>query len=159
MEIERKFLLDPAAIPYNLKEHQQTEMVQAYISVDPVIRIRKENERHVLTIKGNGDLAREEHELILEERQFKNLIPLVNVNSTPIQKTRTSIFVEEKIIYEIDVYYNLLEGLATVEVEFPSVSDANRFIPPSWFGRELTYDKSYGNASLSFNGLPKDFLL
>jgi len=37
----------------------------------------------------------------------------------------------------------------TVEVEFDSEPDARLFVPPSWFGQEVTGDPRYQNAALA----------
>ena len=36
-----------------------------------------------------------------------------------------------------------------VEVEFESVEQANSFVPPEWFGDDVTNDKRYHNSYLS----------
>ena len=58
MEIERKYLI--RQLPNHLNDYPHDEISQAYISTDPVIRIRKKNEDYILTIKSKGLLAREE---------------------------------------------------------------------------------------------------
>jgi hypothetical protein len=39
---------------------------------------------------------------------------------------------------EVDVFEGALDGLAIVEVEFPSSEAADAFEPPAWFGEEVT---------------------
>ena len=41
------------------------------------------------------------------------------------------------------------EGLCLAEVEFSSVEQAESFVPPFWFGEEVTYSAEYHNSSLS----------
>jgi len=41
------------------------------------------------------------------------------------------------------------------EVEFSSVEEAEAFIPPSWFGRDVTFSGEYQNSRLS-KGLCRD---
>lgn len=43
----------------------------------------------------------------------------------------------------------------TVEVEFESLSKAKSFVPPVWFGTEVTSDNRYGNFRLAIDGLPQ----
>ena len=50
---------------------------------------------------------------------------------------------------ELDIYYGELEGLITVETEFKSEKEANEFIVPNWYGKEITYDKRYKNKNLA----------
>ena len=54
------------------------------------------------------------------------------------------------------MYEGELAGLAVVEVEFSSGEEAGDFAPPGWFGRELTGDARYSNASLALDGRPPD---
>ena len=66
LEIERKFLMD--GFPIGLEVISEVEIEQGYISFDPEVRIRKATDRYTgkeefrITIKGNGDLIREEIE-------------------------------------------------------------------------------------------------
>ena len=55
---------------------------------------------------------------------------------------------------ELDVFHGALSGLWLVEVEFPDEESAARFLPPVWFGPEVTQDARYQNSSLSRFGLP-----
>ena len=70
MEIERKWLISPEKIPYKLEELPALTIEQAYISFNPVVRVRKinEGERYILTIKrptehGGIAAAEAEHEI------------------------------------------------------------------------------------------------
>jgi CYTH domain-containing protein len=54
-----------------------------------------------------------------------------------------------KLVAELDVYSGPLTGLSVVEVEFPSVAIMNSFIPPAWFGRDVTQDKFISNSFLA----------
>lgn len=49
MEIERKYLVHE--IPVDLTKYQVKHMEQMYVSVKPVIRIRRTDDRRVLTVK------------------------------------------------------------------------------------------------------------
>lgn len=57
---------------------------------------------------------------------------------------------------ELDVFYGSLGGLIMAEVEFDSIEECDAFVPPKWFGREVTDDKRYTNHSLALHGLPED---
>ena len=72
MEIERKFLIK--SLPDNLESYSCDTLIQAYISTEPVIRVRKKNEDYILTLKSVGLLAREEIEMPLTEESFKHLL-------------------------------------------------------------------------------------
>ena len=75
MEIERKFLIK--SLPDNFESYSCDTLIQAYISTEPVIRVRQKNEDYILTLKSAGLLAREEIEMPLTEEKFlKFQIPL-----------------------------------------------------------------------------------
>ena len=151
MEIERKFLVKQ--IPGILEKYPKKEIEQSYISTDPTIRLRKSNSEFILTIKGKGTIAREEFELELSEKQYLSLIKKIE---TPIlAKTRYLIPLDTGHIAELDIYKGKLEGLATVEVEFQTVKEAENFIPPVWFSSDISTDNRYKNTNLSLNGIPK----
>ena len=52
---------------------------------------------------------------------------------------------------ELDIFKAELKGLIIVEVEFKDEKEANSFIAPDWFGRDVSLDKSYHNSNLSRN--------
>ena len=54
MEIERKFLVKK--LPEDLEQYPFSTISQAYVSTDPVIRVRQKDESYILTIKGEGFL-------------------------------------------------------------------------------------------------------
>ena len=56
---------------------------------------------------------------------------------------------------EVDFYRGDLDGLCTVEVEFPSAAAAAAFAPPDWFGTDVTSDKRFKNQNLALQGRPK----
>lgn len=159
LEVERKYLLD--ALPFDVSGFGKEEITQGYISVDPVLRLRRTGvgsapasftpTSFTITMKGSGSLARTEYELPLTEEQFNSLWKKVETGR--IEKTRYKIPLETGHTAELDVYKNELHGLLTVEVEFASESEAVRFTPPAWFGRDVTFESRYKNSSLSVYGL------
>ncbi len=158
MEIERKYLLEK--IPFDLSEFRKIEIEQGYISENPVIRIRKYNKEFYLTVKskakgqGKPSFAKEEFEIKLNHEQFTRLQK--KVETKYIKKTRYLVPIGFGLTAELDVYYGELEGLFTVEVEFKSIKQAERFSPPHWFGRDLTFDIRYSNNKLARYGKPQD---
>lgn len=151
MEIEKKFLLKE--VPKDLNKYTCLNLVQAYISTDPVIRLRNNNnEKYFLTLKSKGHLVREEIEFPLTKEQFLNLWS--KVESRVISKKRYLIPLDNYLTAELDIYDDFLEGLTTVEVEFKSELEAERFLPPNWFGEDVTHDSRYKNSSLALYGIP-----
>ena len=55
---------------------------------------------------------------------------------------------------ELDIYKGILNGLLVAEVEFLSIDQAKSFIPPDWFGREVTEDERFKNKNLALYGVP-----
>ena len=148
MEIERKFLV--RELPPGLESFPHLSLEQAYLCVSPVIRIRREGEAYVLTYKGSGMLAREEYNLPLTEEAYHHLLPKADGNL--IAKTRYRIPLGagyEGLTAELDVFKGKFSGLILVEVEFPDLETAESFLPPDWFGEDVTYSEQYHNSWLS----------
>ena len=72
MEIERKYLID--TLPEDYQDYPCRHIEQAYLNTDPVIRIRKDNNKHELTYKSKGLMAREEYNLPLDEASYQHLL-------------------------------------------------------------------------------------
>ncbi|WP_051411154.1 dockerin type I domain-containing protein [Acetivibrio clariflavus] len=157
-EIERKFLIDPNKIPYDLDVLDKYEITQSYISFSPEIRLRNvDGTRFYLTVKANVDsngLIREERNFWMTEEEYNNLFKKIEGNV--IYKARYQGLDEHRRIFAIDIFKGDLEGLAYYEMEFPNEELANSYIPPSWVGKEVTSDKRYKNGSLAQFGIPKD---
>lgn len=153
MEIERKFLIKsiPNYIKDNLSLLEAKEIIQYYIGFAPEIRVRKSNDKYMLTIKMGEGLVRHEIEKEINEVQFNEIITFDKFPS--VSKTRYNIPVDNNII-ELDVYMNL-GNLMTAEIEFDDVEKANNFIPPNWFDKELTGIKDFSNKNLAIYGCPK----
>lgn len=144
MEIERKFLVKK--LPENLSQYPSRYIKQVYVSTDPVIRARKKGEDHILTIKGEGFLQREEFELPLTGEQFKRLA--AKAEGRAIGKTRYLIPLG-KYTVELDIFEPPFDPLVLAEVEFESVEEAEAFAPPNWFGEDVTNENEYTNAAIS----------
>jgi len=71
------------------------------------------------------------------------------VPSSRVFKRRYRISIASGLIAELDVYEGVRAGLRVVEVEFSSESQARAFMPPPWFGQEVTQDVRYTNAELA----------
>ena len=144
MEIERKFLV--GRLPDRLNTYPCVRIEQAYLCTDPVLRIRRKDDAYFLTYKGAGFLAREEHEFPLTEESYCHLMEKADGNC--ILKKRYLIPCAPYTI-ELDVFDPPFAPLVLAEVEFPSEEEAASFVPPDWFGSEVTYDPAYTNAAMS----------
>lgn len=147
-EIEKKFLIEK--IPDNLSVYQFHTMIQGYLNTSPVVRVRKEDDSYYLTYKGSGLLSREEYNLALDETSFHHLLKKADGNI--ISKKRYMIpyiFHNKTYTIELDIFDKPFAPLVIAEVEFENEEEANSFIPPEWFAKEVTYDPKYHNSNLS----------
>ena len=145
MEIERKFLIQ--TLPENIDSYPCKEIEQGYLSRNPVVRIRRSDDDYILTCKGQGMMVREEFEMPLTKESFEHLKP--KTDGIFIEKTRYLIPHTDNLTIELDIFHGKLAPLVLAEVEFSSVEEANAFIPPVWFGEDVTHSPKYHNSNLS----------
>ncbi len=154
LEIEKKFLVGGAP-PFSLADWEKQEIRQGYLAVmadGTEVRIRQKGENCFQTIKKGKGEERLETEIIISSEQFAALWPLTE--GCRVRKTRYRIFAGKEC-WELDVFHDELEGLRLVEVEFPSRERSRAFVPPAWFGREVTADQRYKNQQLAVQGRPE----
>ena len=145
MEIERKYLLKQ--LP-DLKSYAFHKIEQAYLCTSPVVRVRREDEEFYMTYKGMGMMSREEYNLPLTKEAYEHLKQKADGNV--IGKTRYLIpLAEEGLVAEIDVFEPPFDPLIMAEVEFLSEEQAKMFVPPEWFGEEVTFEQRYHNSYMS----------
>ncbi|MFV0502697.1 MAG: adenylate cyclase [Lachnospirales bacterium] len=146
MEIEKKYLVKK--LPVNLNSYKFIDMEQSYLSFEPVLRIRKENEKYYLTCKGEGLLSRDEFNLEITKEVYLSLIK--DAQGNKIKKIR-HLIPENKYTYELDIYEEIKnhKNLVTVEVEFKTREESECFIPPDWFGEDITFKNEYKNNNLA----------
>lgn len=104
-------------------------------------------EEYIFCYKGKGRLSREEYNLPLTEEAYETLIG--KTEGRVIRKFRYAI-PHGAYTVELDIFQGELEGLCYAEVEFSSEEEALSFQPLDWFSEELTGEKGYSNAELSF---------
>jgi CYTH domain-containing protein len=156
-QIKRTYLVDIEDLPWELlRSGSSRDLIQAYVSYSPEIRIRSTNDQSFhFTMKLPLDdmgLARTDIEFEISREEYDVLFGKISGNV--IHKTRYR-FNEDGIDIRVDIFLKELTGLIFAEVEFDSVLEANAFIPPAWFGLDVTYDDSYKNAMLSRDGMPE----
>ena len=122
MEIERKFV--PVKLPDNLESYPHTRIEQGYLCTAPVVRVRRDGDSYYMTYKGAGMMVREEYNLPLTKEAYEHLI--VKADGTVISKTRYRIPIGNDLTAELDI-----------------------FIPPKWFGEDVTLDPRYHNSNMS----------
>lgn len=150
MEIERKFLIHQP--PENLEAYPSQILEQAYLCTDPVVRVRRSDDTYTLTYKSKGLMSREEYNLPLTAESYTHLKKKADGNI--IQKRRYRIPCEGDLTIELDIFSSPFEGLILAEVEFISEEQAKAFLPPDWFGEEVTWSTEYHNSTLSKKKFP-----
>jgi len=177
MEIEKKYLV--RQLPENLEQYEKKVIEQGYLCSEPVVRIRRSNDKYVLTyknkmdkkdnsevekMKNNGIIINQEVELDLTSESYKHLVKKVDNNL--ISKVRYIIPINDGLVdgglnVELDIFKGRLEGLVFAEVEFPDEETAVGFAKPAWLGEDVSADGRYANsylATLDSIGLLDDFL-
>jgi CYTH domain-containing protein len=145
MEIERKYLIHQ--LPEHLESYPCRLIEQGYLNTRPVVRIRRDNDRFELTYKSAGLMAREEYNLPLDEPSYEHLKG--KIDGHLIQKKRYMIPLTDELTIELDVFEGHLAPLMLAEVEFPKEEMALSFVPPEWFGEDVTFSGEYHNSHLS----------
>ena len=147
MEIERKFILADA--PKGFYYCRTENILQGYfIKNEHEVRVRNvNNQDYFLTEKFGDGVMREEYEKAIGREEYVSLMK--KVDGRIVQKSRTYVPLENGLMAEVDIYFEKNKGLSTVEVEFESIEQANSFVSPKWFGREITNEAEYKNKNLS----------
>lgn len=158
VEIERKFLV--ARVPPLADDGRVLR--QGYLASEDAVtvRIRDDDGHHRLTVKGGRGTVRTEVEVDLTPVQFDALWPLTA--GRRVEKVRRLVRLDhaddghDAPRAELDEFRGVLEGRWLVEVEFDDVARAAAFVPPEWFGADVTDDERFTNLALSRGGWPDD---
>lgn len=153
MEIERKYLV--RTLPSDIGSCQYVDIEQGYLCTSPTLRIRKMGDACILTVKekvhtGSSAIVNREEEFYMSKESYDQLRS--KCVGTLISKTRYSIPLDGGLVAELDIFHLNHEGLVLVEVEFPTETAADAFVPPSWFGADVSADSRYRNSFLALNG-------
>ncbi|WP_170750832.1 CYTH domain-containing protein [Ruegeria lacuscaerulensis] len=151
-EIERKFLV--AELP-DLSRAERAVVRQGYLTApddSTELRLRQKGDRYYLTLKGVGSLVRIEREAEISAEQFETFWP--ETDGRRVEKERYTGRMEDGRVFELDIFFGDLAPLRLVEVEFPSEPEALAYVPPDWFGADVTEDKRYKNKIMAINGVP-----
>ena len=158
-EIERKWLIRKRDIPYNLEGSNMHvyDIQQTYLCFEPEMRVRNYNngESYEFTIKDNlteDGLVRDEYNLEITKEEYTNL--LRKQEGFTIHKTRYQ-FYEDGQLIAIDIFHDDLDGLAYMEIEFPSKEESDNFQDPDWVIKDVTDDVNYKNGHLARFGIPE----
>lgn len=166
LEVERKFLLpeypDELVADGTLEIISLHHIEQTYLALADGEELRLRRLRHsdshtseyVLTYKSGTGLVRQEVEHPITKQLYDELIG--NMPFKPLHKDRTTArIVETGLVIEIDQYRD--RSLVVVEVEFADEQSAREFVPPAWFGKDISSKKLYSNKEMwrQLNGISK----
>lgn len=152
MEIERKFAV--LKKPDNLEKYEVECIEQGYLCIKPTVRIRKFNSDYSLNYKWKKRglvegvaIQNIEYDMPLTKENYELLLNKIENNL--LIKERYKIPLECGLVAEMDVFHGNLEGLVFLEVEFPDVESSEKFDPPEWFGKDISFDSRFDNTLLS----------
>lgn len=148
-------------MPDNLSQYRRVEVEQAYLCTSPTVRVRRIGEERILTVKehlaaeSSTAIHNREEEFRLSESAFRQL--LSKAQEGRVQKTRYFIDLRSQtgdglyvgLVAELDVFHGRHQGLELVEVEFPNTQAADAFVPPDWFGDDVSANPIYRNSFLA----------
>lgn len=159
MEIERKYLV--RSLPSDLECYPHLEIEQGYLCTSPTLRVRRMGDAFILTVKEKQHSA-DTSAIVNREEEFaltkdKYMMLRAKCEGNLVCKTRYRIDLRRSEadglyttqVAELDLFHGVHEGLRLVEVEFPSSEAANAFVPPVWFGEDVSSDPRYRNSYLS----------
>lgn len=147
LEIERKFLT--VSNSFKKESYQKTYIKQGFLSShkERTVRVRVTDESAFITVKGvsnSSGTSRFEWEKEILQRDAEDL--LILCEKTIIEKNRFLIK-KENHIFEVDEFLGANNGLVIAEIELKYEDE--KFIKPSWLGKEVTGRIQYYNSNLS----------
>ena len=149
IEIERKFWIKNKDWKIAANPPEGTVIKQGYLSTDKerTVRVRIYGTTGFLTIKGKSvGMTRAEFEY---EVPVEDAIELLQLCHQPIiEKVRYKI-PQDNVIWEVDEFEGINEGLILAEVELES--EEQKVNIPTWTGEEVTGDIRFYNSSLVNN--------
>ena len=171
IEIERKFTVKTA--PEGLEQFPVHEIEQGYLNVNPAIRVRRQDDRYIMTYKGEksrieGEIGQVEYNMPLDEKAYEHMAAkadgivirkkryLVPLNSDAFSDEYlgkhpeiAKMIGEGKIKIELDVFSNPADIGMLAEVEFPDEDSARNYKKADWFDEDVTGNLRYSNAQMS----------
>lgn len=144
LEIERKFLIKDLSC---IKSIKGKEILQGYISKDPVVRVRtviySDIKESYMTVKGSTEgITRSETEFQIDNVVAQELFAFCKET---IWKTRYLVR-NGKDKWEVDVFHGPLQGLVIAEIELNTEDQQVEL--PAWIGNEVSLMSKYFNSNL-----------
>lgn len=136
----------------DLTDAKKKEIEQHYLSPGPdPLRIRATDATAFeitkkMTVDPMDPTRKDEINIPLTADEFAQLKTL---SKRSLTKTRYALPLEGGLVTELDVFHGPLEGFVKVEVEFPDEAARAAFVPPAWFGRDISAEKWAKNSRLA----------
>jgi len=155
IEIERRFLVrDPQAAIEGSTIADRFQIRQGYLGwvYGRRIRVRiigddRSRRSAVLTLKGRRQgILREEYEYPLGLDRAEQILAAM-LPTRIICKTRHQLRYRDGLLWSIDRFEGLNQGLVIAEIEL--AYPAQQIELPPWIGEEVTFDPRYGNSTLA----------
>lgn len=144
IEIERKFLVNDES--YKGLASSVHKIAQGYLSdsKNATVRIRILDDKAFLTVKGlTTGITRKEYEYQIPIEDAEEMLKMCG--GKIIEKYRY-IVKKDGMIWEIDEFKGMLEGLVIAEIELQS--EGSEYTKPSFIGLEVSGDPVYYNSNL-----------
>jgi adenylate cyclase len=152
-EIEYKFLIEDLHMAGSMHAKTSEVIRQGYLTTEASVMVRvrlshfsdERGEQAWITVKGpTVGMTRQEYEYQIPWQDGIDMMKLCG-NRT-IEKTRYCISHGDHTI-ELDIFEGELQGLVMAEIEVKNENE--KVVFPEWFGRDVSCDPAYTNASLS----------
>ena len=152
MKIERTFLIAPAVVRLIHRERVVSrDVIEGYLSRTPdqLQFVRVEPDGCNLLLASRGDAAtRTEERAKISGAQAKALL---GVAQGKIMYRRNLV----RIGLGLELFLDRFEDLDLVSVQFDDAATAAAFVPPAWFGVEVTEEPAYQKSSFALDGMPE----
>lgn len=146
-EYERKFLLKKEdVLTFGFKK---INIKQTYLNFGQnEKRVRSINDKIFYYTEKTGEGSkRKEFEKVITEEDYNYYLKNFKKGHT-LEKERYFVPIVGAKSCEVNDF-KLSKPLRLIEVEFESEESMNSFVPPDWFGEEVTDDKSYSSYELA----------
>lgn len=142
IEIELKFLVtNPVAAI--TAAHRLMSIRQGYLSTNPIVRVRIQDNTAFMTVKGPGLIKRTEIEF---EIDYGYAVDLLELCSSVISKKRALVR-HQGMTWEVDFFDGVNAGLVMAECELEY--EGQHIVLPPWVGDEVSEDPAFSNVALS----------
>ncbi|MFM7377625.1 MAG: hypothetical protein ACKO1O_05775 [Erythrobacter sp.] len=155
LEVERRWLVDPAAVDALAKEEPIAIADRYIIGTRTRLRIMRRGEQAVykLTRKYDCDdpISRPIVTAYLDPDEYKVFAALP---AFALTKIRYKVILEGHA-FSLDQFEGPLQGLWLSEIEFADISDLRALADPYWALRDVTNEPAYQGATLARLGIPE----